>query len=930
MSKTLVIAEKPSVAADLAKVLRVPKHGDIFENDEYAITSAVGHLVELQMPEDIDPKLKRWTLKNLPIIPEKFGLKPREEKGAPEKFNFLKKQLHRKDIGAVVNACDAGREGELIFTYIYELAGAKTPYKRLWLTSMTPDAIRAAFDKLRPSKEVQPLCDAARCRSESDWLVGLNGTRAVTLRMYGHKAGQFAPVGRVQTPTLSLVVEREKVIRDFKPRAFWRLEGAFGLKAGEYSGVYQKPGFKKADEGDAADRLWDKAAAEKLLAECRAAKTATVTEEKTRKTEASPKLYDLTTLQREANNRFGLPAAKTLSIAQSLYEKHKAITYPRTDSRALPEDYIPNCVGVLGALSRDRDFAAHAERVSKNGWVRPNKRIFNNKEVSDHFAIIPTDQVPDGLRDDEAKIYDMIVRRFLAVFHPAAEFDITERTTTVAAHPFLSKGKVLVKPGWKEVYGKVAAKDDDEAEATLPALAAGEAASIEGVALREDKTKPPARYTEATLLSAMEGAGKLVDDEELAAALKERGLGTPATRAAIIENLFATKYLERQQRELLPTAKAEQLVEFLHAVGIEALTSAAMTGRWEQKLRLIEQGELTRESFMREIAEETRSLVEKTGGFTEDADSAEELADVQWEGKPLLSTLRDYRSQQTVKVGEAGKEKELPAFILYKSMGNRKIEPAEVAELIAQGKVGPLEGFRSKFGKPYKASLQLVDKDGQRRAEFVFENRAGAEGEEGAAPVDYSACEVIGVCPNTGLKVYDTPKGFRTNPEEAKGAKSQPFSISKMMLSKPIEKAQAIKLLTEKKTDLLTFVSNKTKRPFDAFLTLRKDGRIGFEFPPRAPKAKAAPADGEEGEAKKPAKASKSASKIAKIKEAAGDAPEAAPIAKAAKATLSKKAAASTAAVPSDDDVPFFDEDGSAVAEEAPKKKPAARKTAKK
>ena len=554
--------------------------------------------------------------------------------------------------------------------------------------------------------------------------------------------------------------------------------------------------------------------------------------------------------------------------------------------------------------------------------MKPNKRIFNNKEVSDHFAIIPTDQVPGDLRDDEAKVYDMIVRRFLAVFHPAAEFDITERTTKVAAHAFLSKGKVLVKPGWKEVYGKVAAKDDDDAEATLPALAAGESASVEGVALREDKTKPPARYTEATLLSAMEGAGKLVDDEELAAALKERGLGTPATRAAIIENLFATKYLERQQRELLPTAKAEQLVEFLHAVGIEALTSAAMTGRWEQKLRLIEQGEMTRATFMKEIADETRSLVEKTGGFTEDAESAETLEGVEWEGRPLLSTLRDYRSQQTVKIGEPGKEKEVPAFIIYKSMGNRKIESGEVAELIANGKIGPLEGFRSKFGKPYKAVIQLADKEGQKRAEFVFENRGAAEGEDGAVPIDYATCEVIGTCPNTGLKVYDTPKGYRTNPEEAKGAKSQPFSISKQMLSKPIEKAQAVKLLTDKKTDLLTFVSNKTKRPFDAYLTLRKDGRIGFEFPPRAPKAKAA--DGEDAP-KKTAKAGKAASKIAKIKEAAADAPEAAAVVKAVKATVAKKAAAKPAA-PSDDDVPFFDEDGS-VAEEspAPKKAPVKR-----
>lgn len=918
MPKTLVIAEKPSVAADLARVLKVPKSGDVFENDEYVVSSAVGHLVELQMPEDIDPKLKRWTMKNLPIIPEKFGLKPRAEKGAGEKFNALKKLLNRKDVSGVINACDAGREGELIFTYIYEMAGAKTPYKRLWLTSMTPDSIRESFRKLRTSDEVKPLCDAARCRSESDWLVGLNGTRAVTLRMFGQKAGQFAPVGRVQTPTLSLVVEREKLIRGFVPRAFWRIEGVFGLKAGEYSGVYQKANYKKLDDLDASDRVWDKATAEKILAACRAVKDAAVTEEKTRKTEASPKLYDLTTLQREANNRFGLPAAKTLSIAQSLYEKHKAITYPRTDSRALPEDYIPTCLGVLGALSRDRDFAPHADRVSKNGWVKPNKRIFDNKQVSDHFAIIPTDQVPDNLRDDEAKVYDMIVRRFLAVFHPSAEFDITTRTTTVATHAFLSKGKVLVKAGWREVYGKTVAKDDDDAEATLPALDAGEKAAVESVALREDKTKPPARYTEATLLSAMEGAGKLVDDEALAEALKERGLGTPATRAAIIENLFFTKYLERQQRELLPTAKAEQLIEFLHAVGIEALTSPAMTGEWEQRLRAIERGELSREKFMAMIADQTRELVSKTSGF--EGGEEQEVAGVEWNGKPLIANLRDYHSQDTITIGEGAKAKEVPAFIVYKTMGNRKIEPEEVAALIRDGKIGPLEGFRSKFGKPYKAAIQLADKDGQKKAEFVFENRV-QENDDGT-PVDYSTLEVIGVCPNSGLKIYDTPKGFRPNPDDVKTAKAQPFSISKMMLSKPISREQAVNLLTNKKTDLLTFVSNKTKRPFDAYLILRRDGKIGFEFPPRAPKAKA------EGETAAPKKPSKAAGKIAKIKEAAGDSAVGSELAR----VITKKPAAKSPASPvsGDDDVPLFDEDGSVVSEPAAKKKAPAKKTAKK
>ena len=596
--KTLIIAEKPSVASDIAKALGgIPKIDDRFENEEYVVSSAVGHLVELFMPEDIDPKLKRWALQSLPIIPEKFDLKPIEK--TQKKFQDLKRLLGRSDIQNVVNACDAGREGELIFAYLYELAKCKKPIQRLWMMSMTSEGIRDAFSKMRSAEQMMPLQEAARCRSESDWLIGINGTRALTTRMYGGRIGNVATVGRVQTPTLAMVVAREKAIRDFKPRAFWRIEGNFKIHAGEYRGVLQKKDWKKNnDEHDRIDRHWDKNEVDLLIEKLADAPQALVTEEKKRSKQASPRLYDLTTLQREANNRFGFPAGRTLQIAQGLYEKHKVLTYPRTDSRALPEDYLQTCHDTLRSLAGG--LQKPAEQVLSNDWLRLDKRIFNNKEVSDHFAIIPTPQVPKNLTEEEVKIYDMVARRFIAVFYPPAEFDVTTRFSLVEDATFKTEGKVLVKPGWMEVYGKEAV-DEQSLPALSPADGNPPKAEVLGLETIEEATKPPPRYTEATLLSAMEGAGKLVEDEELADAMKEKGLGTPATRAQIMDHLIREKYMERVQRELHPTVKAENLIEFLEATQVEFLTSPTMTGQWEFKLSEIQAGRFTRLAFMKEI-----------------------------------------------------------------------------------------------------------------------------------------------------------------------------------------------------------------------------------------------------------------------------------------------------------------------------------------
>src|SRR3954464_6486854 len=459
MPKSLIIAEKPSVAADLARALgKVPKKGDHFENDEYVISSAVGHVAELLMPEDIDKKKYGfWRLETLPIIPEEFELKPIDR--SKDVFGRLKKLIARKDITQLINACDAGREGELIFNNLCRLAKNKHPVKRLWLQSMTAQAIREAFNHLRDESEMRGLADAARSRSESDWLIGINGTRAITKRMFGSRAGNVASVGRVQTPTLAIVYERELEIRNFKPRDYWRVTAKFEIAKGTYEGTYQRPNFKKSDdEHDRIERIWDEAAAEAVVAACQGNPMAQVTEEKEASSQIAPRLYDLTTLQREANGRFGFSAKRTLQIAQALYEKHKMLTYPRTDSRALPEDYMPTARQTLANLSGGLE--SHAEKALKNDWVRPNKRIFNNAQISDHFAIIPTASEAKNLDDAEAKIYDMVARRFVAVFYPAAEFDVTTRLSQVGVHKFKTEGKVLTSAGWLAVYGKSTVDDD--------------------------------------------------------------------------------------------------------------------------------------------------------------------------------------------------------------------------------------------------------------------------------------------------------------------------------------------------------------------------------------------------------------------------------------------------------------------------------------
>lgn len=813
--KSLIIAEKPSVAADLARALgKVPKKGDHYENDDYVISSAVGHLVELRMPEDIDKKKYGfWRLETLPIIPAKFELKPIES--SKDRYALLKKLLARKDVDQVINACDAGREGELIFSYIYQLTKSKLPVKRAWMQTMTREGILDAFDHLRDGDEMAGLADAARCRSESDWLIGINGTRAVTKRMFGSRAGNVASVGRVQTPTLAILFARELEIRNFTPRTYWRITATFAVAEGTYEGTYQRPNFKKAenDDHDRIDRIWDQAMAEAVIAACAGQPAATVTEEKKASTQTAPRLYDLTTLQREANNRFGLSARRTLQIAQALYEKHKMITYPRTDSRALPEDYIPTCRETLANLHGD--LAPHAQKVLHEGWLRPNKRIFNNARISDHFAIIPTTHEAKHLDDMEAKVFDMIARRFVAAFHPAAEFDVTTRLSVVVDHTFKTEGKVLTVPGWLAVYGRTTVDGDGKA---LPALtpADGTPAQAKTVETRlhEESTKPPPRYTEATLLSAMEGAGKLVDDEDLAEAMKERGLGTPATRADTIDGLINQKYVERENRELVPTPKAEQLLQFLEAVKAGVLTSPAMTGEWEFKLRQIEHSKFTRDQFMAEVVDQTKAIVENVKTFTEDESNARQTAIISpTDGQPMIETLKAYKSQD----GE---------MIVYKIIGGRKMEETEVAELVARGAIGPLDGFVSaKTRSRFAAALKLVRdaESGKWKTELDFGDK-----------VDIGTLDPFWRDEKTGAELCEAGPNYILRERSGEEWK-QTFRVGKLMCQKPITRDHAVQLAGQGKTELIKGFTSKRGRPFDAFLK-RQGARIAWEFPPRAPR----------------------------------------------------------------------------------------------
>lgn len=816
MGKRLIIAEKPSVAADIARALGgFTRKGDHFESKHYVLCSAIGHLLELRAPEEYDPRSGRWTFKHLPVIPPKFELAPIDEK-AGSRLSLLLRLIKRKDVSGIINACDAGREGELIFRYLAQYSKTSKPIERLWLQSMTPAAIRDGFTGLRTDRELLSLADAARSRSEADWLVGINGTRAMTA--FNNRLGEGGfyktTVGRVQTPTLAILVEREERIRAFRPRDYWEVHARFGAQAGEYAGRWFDPKFQKDDDNERRpDRLWTASAAESIVAACEG-KRGRVSEETKPATQLSPLLFDLTSLQREANSRFGFSARATLGLAQALYERHKVLTYPRTDSRALPEDYVGTVKQAVELLKGADDYKVHATSILKNSWIRPNKRVFDNSKVSDHFAIIPTLQLPKHLSDPERKIYDLVVRRFLAIFFPAAEYLQTTRITSIESHQFRTDGRILKSPGWLAVYGRSA----QEESANLPPVDADEMVQAIEVKAVANQTKPPARYTEATLLSAMEGAGKLVEDDELRAAMEAKGLGTPATRAAIIEGLIHEDYVHRNAKELVPTPKASSLLLALTHFGATEITSPELTGDWEQKLKLMEGGKLPRGEFMDHIEQVTRDLVERIreGDIPEEVYATVEAPCPKC-GGVVQENYRKFQCQSC-------------DFALWKVIAGREWAPEEVAELISQRFVGPLTGFRSRMGRPFAAGVRLTD---ELRVEFDF-GQARAEDEQNAP--DFSGQEALGSCPKCGARVFEHGAVYLC--EKSVGAeRTCDFRSGKMILQQPIEREQMQRLLATGRTELLNrFVSKKGRR-FKAYLVKTPDRRIGFEFEPRAPRA---------------------------------------------------------------------------------------------
>ena len=893
--KTLVIAEKPSVAQDIVRALtpmagKFVKHDEYFESDSYVVSSAVGHLVEIQAPEAYDVKRGKWSFAHLPVIPPHFDLKPVDK--TKTRLNAVVKLAKRKDVGQLINACDAGREGELIFRLIEQYAGGAKPLgkpvSRLWLQSMTPQAIRDGFNSLRTNAQMQPLADAARCRSEADWLVGINGTRAMTA--FNSRDGGFflTTVGRVQTPTLSVVVEREEQIRKFISRDYWEIHASFAAQAGSYPGKWFDPAWKKdADDAEKkADRVWNLQQAQQI-ADAARSQPASVTEESKPTTQASPLLFDLTSLQREANSKFGYSAKTTLSIAQSLYERHKALTYPRTDSRALPEDYVPVVRKTFEMLA---DVQAHGMRhlapfalTALNGnYIKPTKRVFDNAKVSDHFAIIPTLEAPSGLSEAEQKVYDLVVRRFMAVFFPSAEYMVTTRISTVeraaTQYCFKTEGKVLVKPGWLAIYGKEAAdevadaKEGDKGQSLVP-VAAGEKVTTTHTETKGLKTKPPARYSEATLLSAMEGAGKTVEDDELREAMQEKGLGTPATRSSIIEGLIAEKYMLREGRELIPTAKAFQLMTLLRGLGVEELSKAELTGEWEYKLSQMEQGKLRRDSFMAEIAAMTERMVKKAKEYDRDTIPGD-YATLQTPCPHCGGLVREnYRRFSCVgKAQGGGTEESGCGFSFGKSPAGRTFELQEVEQFLRDKKIGPLEGFRSKAGWPFTAEIALKFDEETKNFKLEFDFGDDKATEEGGELTDFSAQESLGACPKCGSAVYEQGKSYVCEKSVATTQQESPscdFKSGQIILQQPIVREQMQKLLTSGKTDLLDkFVSSRTRRAFKAMLVWdAAAGKVNFEFAPSKFPAKAGAAT--RAAPRAAAKTTVAAKKVAKPKAAA-------------------------------------------------------------
>jgi DNA topoisomerase III len=698
----LIVAEKPSVGRDIAGALGGHRRGKgSLAGDGWTVTWALGHLAELAPPDAYGEEYKKWRLESLPILPERF--KVRVSSKTREQFQVVKGLMGDSSVTEVVNACDAGREGELIFAYLYGLSRCRKPVLRLWISSLTHEAIRAGFDDLRDGLTMKPLEDAARSRGEADWIVGMNATRAYSVR-FG-RPGNVLSVGRVQTPTLKLLVDREREIQDFKPEKFWTVHARFSREDSTYDGVWFKNKQNRLSEKEKADRI-----AEKV-------RDGTGTVRKAQKktaTEKPPLLYDLTELQRNANARFGFTAERTLRAAQTLYEEKKLITYPRTSSRYLSKDMVGGLKKRVEAAGALPDLSPFAEKLLEKQKLPISKRIVDDSKVTDHHAIIPTNKKPsDGLSSDEAKVYDLVARRFLAVFFPAARFENTTVVTEVKEETFLSRGRVVLEAGWRVLYPDGVGGRKEKEPPVLPPIEVGQEWAVVKVGVKEGETKPPPRYSESALLGAMETAGKLVEDEELRQQMKDSGLGTPATRAATIERLIKVGYIERERKVLVPTEKGRSLIGLL---GESPLTSAELTARWEERLAKMEKGAERRPDFMSDINRFTTELVEEVRGMEGERLAApsrnrETLGACPKCGAPVVETRKAYGCSAWKKSG--------CDFAIWKQVSGKRLSENQARQLLTKGRTGQMKGFKSKAGKPYSAALKL---DAEHRVKLEFAN----------------------------------------------------------------------------------------------------------------------------------------------------------------------------------------------------------------
>ncbi len=817
--KALVITEKPSVARDIVAAIggkKAFKEKDgYYESDRYIVTWAVGHLLELLAPEDIDTTYRRWRLSDLPIFPETFALKPKA--GQKGRLELLKKLFRRKDVTRVVNACDAGREGELIFREICRYVGNTKPVQRLWLQSMTPEAIREGFENLRPGEEFEGLGTAAECRAESDWLIGMNATRAITKRLQTRRERTPWSVGRVQTPTLALVVDRELEILSHQSKPYWRIRALFEAPDHKYEGWWFKPGERtkgteESEEEDRSDWILNEEEARKIV-QAVEGKEGVASEERKTSKERAPLPFDLTSLQREAHRRYGYSARRTLEAAQRLYEEYKLITYPRTDSRYLPGDYLPKVNKVISLLAGSDAFSRPARRLLEEG-LQNRGRVFNDAGVTDHFALMPTEQLPGKLPQAEGRIYDLVVRQFLAAFFPPAVWETVTRITIVGKEHFRTRARVLREPGWRFVFEQ----EGRRMEKILPLARPRVPVAVLEVEVVQEETKPPPRITEAGLLNLMENAGKQIEDEELSAILKDKGLGTPATRAEIIENLISRSYMKRVGKALAATPKGIRLIDILRRIKAQRLASPELTGELEYHLRQIERGERSREDFSAEIREYTQEVVDRAKTF-----DFEKLYAKDPPVGPCPLCKRRRVVEESLLYRCTGVPSKKCTFVLWKEKQGRYLDRKTVETLLKEGRTPPLYGFFSRENKPFRAVLYL-DKNGQLQLEPV------REGEEEApeAPVDPRPIAPCPICKEG--QVIETPRSYICS----RGAESGcHFALPRKVAGRTLSREEVAEYVKKGRTPVLEgFVSRRGRR-FSAALVLGENGRHRWEFPSR-------------------------------------------------------------------------------------------------